>query len=165
MNLRVLECGVSRGTPVSSPPSSVRLMVSVIEIKLNKMRLQFCRTKWLSCPFILRRTRHIASDKRQICCTRCAIDCARATSAYIMETVRGAVRRLHNKQTNASTALFDFILILIIIIIIIITIFMISSAQDLVTANCDRKMTSRFISQLHRDRRHYFLDSCRQNGL
>ena len=36
----------------------------------------------------------VARDKRSMCCTWFAHDCARATWAYGLETVRGAVRRL-----------------------------------------------------------------------
>ena len=36
----------------------------------------------------------LTRDKRSMCCTWFAHDCARATWAYALETVRGAVRRL-----------------------------------------------------------------------
>ena len=57
----------------------------------------------------------LARDKRSVCCTWFAHDCARATWAYVLETVRDAVRRLQKFSNSA----FEWIIIIIIIIIII----------------------------------------------
>ena len=44
---------------------------------------------------------HVARDKRSMCCMWFAHDCARATSAYVLETIRGAVRRLSKISNRA----------------------------------------------------------------
>ena len=46
-------------------------------------------------------TRHVASDKCLMCCMWFAHDCIQATWAYVLETVRGAVRRLY-KISNCT---------------------------------------------------------------
>ena len=43
-----------------------------------------------------RGTRHVARDKRLMCCTWFAHDCAMATQAYVLDTVLGAERRCKN---------------------------------------------------------------------
>ena len=46
-------------------------------------------------------TQYVACDKRSMCCTWFTHNCARATWAYELETVRGVVRRLH-KISNCT---------------------------------------------------------------
>ena len=55
-------------------------------------------------------TRHVARDKRSMCCTWFAHDCARA---YVLETVRGAVRRLYKISTCAFECDYYFLLLLL----------------------------------------------------
>ena len=56
-------------------------------------------------------TSHVAHDKRSMCCTWFAHDCARATGAYVLETVCGAVRRL-SKILNCA---FELLLLLLLL--------------------------------------------------
>ena len=67
-------------------------------------------------------TRHAARDKRSMCCTWFAHKCTWATWAYVLETVRGAVRRLLKKS--------QIVPLNAIIIIIIITIFMCTDPEE-----------------------------------
>ena len=57
--------------------------ISTLSILIAELSL---RTTWHV-------TRHVAHDKRSMCCTWFAYDCARATWTYVSETVRSAVRR------------------------------------------------------------------------
>ena len=77
-------------------------------------------------------TQHVARDKRSMCCTWFAHDCAQSTWAFVLETVCGAVRRL-SKISNCAfecdycdviivVIVVNIIIILVIIIIIIIII-------------------------------------------
>ena len=71
-----------------------RLMVSANIIKLKYMQFQLGQTWKLSCAFLPHGIWHLAYDKRSMYCTWFASNCTFATWVYMLETLRGAVRRL-----------------------------------------------------------------------
>ena len=82
-------------------------MVSANGDKIKWMRFQLCQTLQLSCPFVPCGTLHGARGKRSMCCAWFTYDRARATWAYVLETVRGAVRRLLKKKKKKSNCAFQ----------------------------------------------------------
>ena len=56
------------------------------------MQFKLCLNSWAVPSYHM--AQHVTRDKRSICCTWFAHDCALATWAYVLETVRSAVRRL-----------------------------------------------------------------------
>ena len=108
LNLRALVCGFfwSSSPGVFSRysgflPSFIGLMVQPIKKKKKKKKssnkCNFNSVKlnsWAVPSYQVARNMTLARDKRSMCYTWFADDCARATWAYVLETVRGAVRRL-----------------------------------------------------------------------
>ena len=101
LNLRAVVCGIFWSSlpgvfsGYSGFPLSISLLVqSIKKAQINAIstlsnliaELSFC-TAWHI-------TRHVAPDERSMCCTWFALACTRATWAYVLETVRCAVRRL-----------------------------------------------------------------------
>ena len=66
-----------------------KAQINAISTLSNLIAELSLRTKWHV-------TRHVAHDKHSMCCTWFAHDYACTTWAYVLETVRGAVRRLWN---------------------------------------------------------------------
>ena len=61
-------------------------------------------------------TWHVARDKRSMCCTWFAHDCTRATWGYVLETVRGIVRRLW-KISNCTLECDYYYLLLLLLLL------------------------------------------------
>ena len=79
------------------PPLLHPLMVQPIKYSSNKCNFNSVELNSWAVP-LWHVTRHVACDKRWMCCTWFAHGCARATCAYVLETVCGAVTRLCEKS-------------------------------------------------------------------
>ena len=101
LNLRAVVCGIfwSSLPGVFSGysgflPSFIGLMVQLIKESSNKCDFNFVKlNSWAVPSYQVARYLTLARDKRSMCCTWFAHDCAKATWAYVLEMVRGAVRR------------------------------------------------------------------------
>ena len=102
LNLRAVACGIfwSSSPGVFSGytgflPSFIGLMAQPIKQSSNKCDFNSVKlNSWAVPSYQVARSMTLARDKRSTCCTWFAHNCARATWAYVLETVRGAVRRL-----------------------------------------------------------------------
>ena len=102
LNLLAVVCGIfwSSSPGVFSGytgflPSFIGLMVQPIKQSSNKCDFNSVKlNSWAVPSYQVARYMTLACDKRSMCCTWFAHDCTRATWAYVLETVRGAVRRL-----------------------------------------------------------------------
>ena len=75
--------------------TSKNIDLMVQPIKLNSNKCDFSSVKlnsWAVPSYQVARNMTLARGKRSMCCTWFAHDCARATWAYVLETVRGSVR-------------------------------------------------------------------------
>ena len=102
LTLRAVVCGIfwSSSPGVFSGysgflPSFIGLMVQPIKWSSNKCDFNSVKLdSWAVSSYQVARNMTLAGDKRSMCCTWFARDCARVTWAYVLETVRGVVRRL-----------------------------------------------------------------------
>ena len=102
LNLRAVVCGIfwSSSPGVFSGysgflPSFVGLMIQPTKQSSNKCDFNSVKlNSWVVPSYQVARSITLARDKRSMRCTWFAHDCAWATWAYVLETVRGAVRRL-----------------------------------------------------------------------
>ena len=101
LNLQAVVCGIfwSSSPGVFSGysgflPSFISLMIQPTKEGSNKWDFNSVKLNRWAVPSYQHVTRHVARDKRSMCFTWFAHDWTQATWAYVLETVRGAVRRL-----------------------------------------------------------------------
>ena len=119
-------------------PINWKAKINAISTLLNLIAKLSLRTTWHV-------TRHVARDKRSMCCTWFSHECAQSTWAYVLETVHGAVRRLQKSRIaalNAST------IIRLLLLLMFLTFFESSTDDDhRLSRSCITGAKLRFISR------------------